>query len=117
GRGADEMVDGIGIALAPEPVRVRAEREALARVVDLDAAGMLELALPEHDMAVDEETAGRAFDRDLPLQRRIVAGGYRMNADRAAVAAIEPAAVTEADLESRGHGEQPPAAAAVDEDA
>src|SRR6185295_17204826 len=74
GRGSDEMVDGIRIALAPQPLRVRAEREALARFVDLDAAGMLELALAEHDVAEDEKAAGRALDRDLPLERRIVAG-------------------------------------------
>src|SRR5262245_40873861 len=111
------MVDGIGIALAPEPVRVWTECEPFAAGVDLDAAGMVKLAFAKHDVAKDEETTGRSVDRDLPLQCRIIAGCDSMDADRAVVAAVKPAAVVEADLEGRRYGQQPPAAAGIDEDA
>src|SRR5262249_60732977 len=80
----DEMVGGIGIALAPEPVRVRQKREPLARLVDLDSAAILIFAFAEHSMAEDEEAAGRTLDRDLPLQRRLVAGGDRPAAHESA---------------------------------
>ena len=79
--------------------------------VDLDAAGMVELALAEDEVAEDQEAAGRALDRDAPLHRRVVARGDGPHGDGAVVEPVDPAAVAEPHLEGRGHGEQPPAVA------
>ena len=58
GRAGDEMVDGLGIALAPEPVRVGAEGDALACRRRSRPGRRVELALAEDEMAEDEEAAG-----------------------------------------------------------
>ena len=78
------MVDGIRVALAPQGCRVGAEREPPVGRVDLDPAGMVELALAEHQVTEHQEPAGLAFDRDAPLHRRVVARGDRRHGDRCA---------------------------------
>ena len=111
------MVDGVGITLAPEPRRVGAQREAAPVGVDLDAAGVVELALAEDQPGEDEKAAGQPADLDPPLHRRLVARGGNRDGDGAVVELVEPPAVAEADLEDRGLAEEAPARAGVDQDA
>ena len=79
-RAADEVVDGVRIALAPERGRVGAEGDPPGVGVDLDPPGMVELALAEDEAAEDQEPAGRALDGDAPLHRRVVARRHRADA-------------------------------------
>ena len=66
-RAGDQMVDRVRVALAPERGRVRAEGDPPVVGVDLDAPGMVELALAEDEAAEDQEAAGGALDGDAPL--------------------------------------------------
>ncbi len=119
GGGGDEVVDGVGVGLAPQPAGIGAEGGAAGGGVEGDAAGVVVLALAEDEGGEGEKAAGRAVDGDADPERGVVAGGEDADGDGAVGEAIDPAAVGEADLEGRGLGEQAPAVplARVDEQA
>ena len=85
GRARDKVIDGIRVALAPEPVRVRAEGNALRSAVDFNAPGMGEVVLTQNEMAEHQEAARLALNLDRALQRGVITGRDDMNADRATV--------------------------------
>ena len=97
-------------------MRVRPEGEALAGIVDLDPARMIELTLAEHDLAEDQELAHPAIGMDMPLHCRILARGNSVDRDGSLADAVDPKAIAQADLKYRRHGQEAPALAGIDKD-
>src|SRR5450631_1498107 len=115
-RACNEMIDSVGVMLAPNRIRVRTQGKSLGLLVDIDAALVLEFALSQHQMPEDEEAARFAIDFDAPLHCWVLPGCGGMHADRACAETIDPAAIGEAHLENRRHGKQPPAGSSIDQD-
>ena len=108
GRARDEVIDGIRVALAPEPVRIRAEGNALRSAVDFDAPGMGQVVLTENEMAKHQEAARLALNLDRALQRGVITGRYDMHADGATCVTVLPAAIAEPHFEARWQREKFP---------
>ena len=116
-RGGREMIDGIGIMLAPNGIWVRPHRKAFSVRINFDKALVLEFALAKHQMSEDKKAARLAIDGDTPLHRGIVARRDSVNGDRPRGKTIDPAAIGEAHLERGGNREHPPAVFCFDQDA
>src|ERR1019366_1178088 len=92
-RACNEMIDSVGVMLAPNRILVWTQGKSLGLRVDFDTAFVVEFTLPQHQMPEDEEAARFAFDFDAPLHRWVFAGCGGMHADRACVETIDPAAI------------------------
>ena len=57
-RRSDEMLHGVRILPAPEPIRIGAQADPFRRFVDLHAAAMLKVPLAQDQMAEDVKRQG-----------------------------------------------------------
>src|SRR5262252_7313046 len=98
------MIDSIRVMTSPKRLWIGTEADPAPGAVGDHLSSCFQLALAEHKMSDDEQTAQFAFDRDAPMHCGFVAGREGADGDYAIGERVDPAAVAQAHLEQRRNG-------------